>query len=238
MKRLSGTWTSAELIVALKRICDVHGDVRPVLAADADTAPHLPHLDRLLARLEAGDVVGNALDAQIAALIERLGLLDASGDQGVGGMWRVGQGAAMLSEEEDLELSQGLRAFVAVLEEGGVNKLTRARYDRIGGEAVERAARVSAEARAAMERVVIGGKTLAAYFDGWVAQAEELSALEAKRRELEAARSDAPQVTALDLLRLRQEGTRRLNRLLEALEDSGIAEAERRRIAAPLVGQG
>jgi hypothetical protein len=149
----------------------------------------------------------------------------------------VAQGAALLSEEEDLELSQGLRAFVAVLAEGGLNQLTHAKYDRIGGEAVERAARLSAEARAAMERVKIGDKTLAEYFDAWVAQAKELSALEAKRRELEAARPTAPQVTALELLRLRQEGTRRLNRLLEALEDSGIGEAERRRIAAPLVAQ-
>ncbi len=232
--KVSSYMTLAALIVQIKRICDPSGDVRPVLEQQAATAHHLPHLDTLLARLIAGQGEATALDEEIGRYAVRLGLLDAEGDRSVGGMWRTGEGAAMLSEEDDLALSEGLRGFVAVLEEGGVNSLTRARYDSIGGEALQRAKKLKPEARAAMERVVIGGATLADHFDRWVKVAEELSELENKRIELITASSAAPSMTSGDLLRLRREAVRRLNRLVDGVEDSGLPAAEQERILKPL----
>jgi hypothetical protein len=97
-----------------------------------------------------------------------------------------------------------------------------------------RAAKLTAEHRAALASVSIGPKTLLDHFDAWVAFAQELSAKELRRQALLAANKTAPRMTPAQIVQTKRAAINRIERLLTCLEDSEIDADTKRAILAPI----
>lgn len=233
---ISHSISIAALIVILDRLCDPARDVRPALASSAFTAPQLPLLDDMRTQLIEAQESASALDEQLAQLVVALGADDARSDRSISGLSRSTDGLALLSQDDNPTLAEALAHLHALMTRDGLRALTSARYDSIGGEALMRAAKLTAEHRAALATVNIGGKTLLDYFDGWVALAEELSAKELRRQELLAANKTAPRMTPAQIVQTKRAAINRIERLITCLEDSELDADTKRAILAPIEG--
>jgi hypothetical protein len=232
--KLSGYMSLSALIVIIEELCDSAKPTRAKLESDDFSRPHVQGLSALLPSLRTAHVTGSVLDEPIAALVVELGALDGRCDQIVGGLWRVATGAAMLAQEDDPTLASALEAAASVFAAGGLNRLTTARYDSIGGEAQRRFAQLTDAHKAALEEIKVGARSLLDYLDDWVALAVELSSQETKRQQLIEANKTAPRMTTGQVLALRRDAIRRVQRLIDSLEDSAISEEDKALILAPI----
>lgn len=221
----------ATLIVLLKGLCEAGSPARVALDGDKFTEPHRVLLEELLAELVSAEVSG--ADAELAALSVELGALDSANDREASALPGVLSHAIVLLDD-DPALAEELEAALAVMRGDGIIKLTRSRYDAIGGHAAQRVQRMTPALRAALEQIKLGKHTLLDRFDRWAARAAQLSATELKRVSHAAQHKASPGVMPADLARLKRDTIRRLNKLIDAIDDSALSPDARAAILAPI----
>jgi len=200
---------------------------RPILARLSRVAPLLVDLESAHRDLLTHQTPPPKVAPEMAALNEKVTLLDARHDRLARGLYDLFDGLAALTDDADE--SDAWRVVQQELFPQGKSIINRSYIDQ-AGEAVRVATRLSDSSRTLLERFSVGGTPLIEYVRRWQMAGTELGEAEKQRILLS---KESPETRSVREVRNAWIGA--MKAILAMLDrEKDLGEVERRRVLEPL----